>query len=51
MHELGSINSLTKHKRHLSILVKVPDCCSSNLGSTPGQTKIFENFILLKSSN
>ena len=50
MHELGSIYSLTKHKRHFSTTVGKPDCCASDLGSIPGQVNILENFILLNSS-
>ena len=50
MHELRSIYSPTKHKRHFSVMVSMPDCCASNLGSIPGQVNFLENFILLNSS-
>ena len=50
MHELGSIYSLTKYKRHFSVMASKPDYCASNLGSIPGQVNFLENFILLNSS-
>ena len=50
MHEVGSIYSLTKHKRHFSAMVSKPDCYASDLGSIPGQVNFLENYILLNSS-
>ena len=47
MHELGSVYSLTKYKRQLSVMVSMSDCCASNLGSIDGQGNFLENFILL----
>ena len=41
-----------KHRRHFGVMVKVADCCASNLGSIPHQVcEFFEIFILLNSSN
>ena len=35
---------LHKHRRHFSVMVNMPDCCASNLGSIPGQVCQFLKF-------
>ena len=39
-----------KHRRHFSVMVNMPDCCASDLGSIPGLS-IFEKIFLLNSLN
>ena len=36
-----------KHRRHFSVMVNMPDCCASDLGSIPGQVCQFlkKNFV------
>ena len=41
-----------KHRRHFSVMVNMPDCCASDLGSIPGQVcQFLKIFFLLNSSN
>ena len=41
-----------KHRRHFSVMVNMPDCCESDLGSISGQVCQFLKFsFLLNSSN
>ena len=50
MHEFVSVSH--KHKRHFSVVVNMPDCSASDLGSIPRSSlPIFDKFILLNSSN
>ena len=37
MQELGSIYSITQAQKHFSVMVNMPDCCASHLGSIPDQ--------------
>ena len=37
MDELGSIYSIIQAQKHFSVMVSMPDCCASDLGSIPGQ--------------
>ena len=37
MHELGSIVVLPKHRKQFTVMVSMPDCSASDLGSIPGQ--------------
>ena len=34
-----------KHRRHFSVMVNMPDCCASDLGSIPGQVFLTFSFI------
>ena len=40
-----------KHRRHFSVMVNIPDCCASDLGSIPGQVCQFLTILLLNSSH
>ena len=48
MHKWDSISASHKHKKHSSVMVKVPDIFASDMDSNLGQvSEFFVNFILL----
>ena len=52
MHEYGSITTSHKYRKHSSVMVKVPDSLSSDLGLILGEVcNFFVNYTLLDSSN
>ena len=47
MQKLGFNYGLTEAQKHSSVMVKVPDCLTMDLGSIPGQvSKFFGKSIL-----